>query len=69
MKINLSKNKVSGDLLDKVKRKYGNTLENVLKTYESLSEELNKIEWCGNSHTQGILKLLVGTFIYALHQR
>ena len=32
-------------LLDKLKRKYGNTLEEVLKTYENLSEQLNKIEF------------------------
>lgn len=32
-------------LLDKIKRKYGNTLEEVLKTYENLSEELNRIEF------------------------
>lgn len=31
-------------LLDKIKRKYGNTLEDVLKTYEKLSNELNSIE-------------------------
>jgi len=31
-------------LLDKIKRKYGSNLEEVLKTYEQLSEELNKIE-------------------------
>ncbi len=31
-------------LLEKIKRKYGNTLEEVLKTYEKLSEELNAIE-------------------------
>lgn len=31
-------------LLEKIKRKYGNTLEDVLKTYEKLSDELNKIE-------------------------
>ena len=32
-------------LLDKIKRKYGNTLEEVLNTYEKLSDELNKIEF------------------------
>ncbi|MBQ8887636.1 MAG: DNA repair protein RecN [Candidatus Gastranaerophilales bacterium] len=32
-------------LLDKIKRKYGNSLEEVLKTYEDLSEQLNKIEF------------------------
>ena len=32
-------------LLDKIKRKYGNTLEEVLNTYEKLSEELSKIEF------------------------
>ena len=32
-------------LLDKIKRKYGNTLEEVLKTYENLSSDLNKIEF------------------------
>ena len=32
-------------LLDKLKRKYGNTLEEVLKTYENLSEELSRIEF------------------------
>ncbi len=31
-------------LLDKIKRKYGNTLEEVLKTYENLLEELNNFE-------------------------
>ncbi len=31
-------------LLDKLKRKYGNTLENVLNTYNNLSDELEKIE-------------------------
>lgn len=31
-------------LLEKIKRKYGNTLEDVLKTYEKLSDELNTIE-------------------------
>ncbi|MBQ9245557.1 DNA repair protein RecN [bacterium] len=31
-------------LLDKLKRKYGNTLEDVLKTYDKLSEELSAIE-------------------------
>ena len=31
-------------LLDKMKRKYGGSLEAVLSTYEKLSEELNKIE-------------------------
>lgn len=33
------------NLLDKLKRKYGTTLEDVLKTYEKLSEELNAIEF------------------------
>lgn len=32
-------------LLDKLKRKYGNSLEEVLKTYEKLSSELNAIEF------------------------
>jgi len=32
-------------LLNKLKRKYGGTLENVLKTYEDLSKELNEIEF------------------------
>ena len=32
-------------LLDKIKRKYGNTLEEVLNTYEKLSDDLNKIEF------------------------
>lgn len=32
-------------LLDKLKRKYGNSLEEVLKTYEKLSAELNDIEF------------------------
>lgn len=32
-------------LLDKLKRKYGGTLENVLKSYESFSNELNGIEF------------------------
>lgn len=31
-------------LLEKIKRKYGNTLEDVLNTYEKLSQELNSIE-------------------------
>ena len=31
-------------LLEKMKRKYGNTLEDVLKTYENLSNELSSIE-------------------------
>ncbi len=31
-------------LLDRIKRKYGNTLEDVLKTYEELSSELETIE-------------------------
>lgn len=31
-------------LLDKIKRKYGSTLEEVLTTYDKLSEELNAIE-------------------------
>jgi DNA repair protein RecN (Recombination protein N) len=31
-------------LLEKIKRKYGNTLEEVLNTYEKLCDELNKIE-------------------------
>ena len=31
-------------LLDKIKRKYGNTLEEVLNTYEKLTTELNNIE-------------------------
>ena len=30
--------------LDKIKRKYGNTLEDVLNTYDKLSDELNSIE-------------------------
>lgn len=33
------------DSLDKVKRKYGNTLENVMSNYEKLSAELNSIEF------------------------
>lgn len=33
------------DVLDKIKRKYGNTLETVLDTYEKLSSELNQIEF------------------------
>ena len=32
-------------LLDKLKRKYGTTLEDVLNTYNNLSEELGKIEY------------------------
>jgi len=32
-------------ILDKLKRKYGGTLQDVLKTYESLSEELSGIEF------------------------
>ena len=32
-------------LLDKIKRKYGRTLEDVLSTYETLSKELNSIEF------------------------
>lgn len=32
-------------VLDKIKRKYGGTLEDVLKTYEKLSTELNGIEF------------------------
>ena len=32
-------------LLDKLKRKYGGTLESVMKTFESLSKELNAIEF------------------------
>ena len=32
-------------LLEKMKRKYGNTLEDVLKTYENLSNELSSIEF------------------------
>lgn len=32
-------------LLEKLKRKYGNTLEEVLNTYENLCEELNTIEF------------------------
>ncbi len=32
-------------LLEKLKRKYGNTLEEVLNTYENLCEELNAIEF------------------------
>lgn len=31
-------------LLEKIKRKYGNTLQDVLNTYDKLSEELNSIE-------------------------
>ncbi len=31
-------------LLEKIKRKYGNTLEDVLNTYQKLSDELNSIE-------------------------
>ncbi len=33
------------DLLDKIKRKYGNSLENVILTYEKLTQELNSIEF------------------------
>lgn len=33
------------DSLDKIKRKYGNTLELVINTYEKLSSELNSIEF------------------------
>lgn len=33
------------DLLDKIKCKYGNTLENVLKTYDDLSNQLHKVEF------------------------
>ena len=32
------------DLLEKLKRKYGNTLEDVMATYEKLSEEMNSID-------------------------
>lgn len=33
------------DVLDKIKRKYGNTLEDVLETYDKLSSEYNSIEF------------------------
>lgn len=33
------------ETLDKLKRKYGNTLEAVMKTYDDLSKELNSIEF------------------------
>lgn len=33
------------DILEKIKRKYGNTLEKVLETYEGFVEELNSIEF------------------------
>ena len=32
-------------LFDKLKRKYGSTLEEVIQTYDKLSEELNTIEF------------------------
>ena len=32
-------------LLDKLKRKYGGTLEAVMETFDSLSKELNAIEF------------------------
>ncbi|MFI3300538.1 MAG: DNA repair protein RecN [Candidatus Gastranaerophilales bacterium] len=40
--------------LDKIKRKYGGTLENVLKTYDDLSNELSNIEFS----TQNIEELI-----------
>ena len=39
-------------LLDKLKRKYGSTLEDVLNTYEKLSSELNAIEVSGDEIIQ-----------------
>lgn len=33
------------DVLDKIKRKYGNTLESVLETYAKLTEEYNSVEF------------------------
>ena len=33
------------DLLEKLKRKYGGTLESVLETFDKLSQELNAIEF------------------------
>lgn len=46
--------------LEKIKRKYGNTLEDVLKTYENYSNELNSIE-CSDEElvlTENEIKIL-----------
>lgn len=53
------------DTLDKIKRKYGNTLEKVLENYESYVAELNSVEFSADEierlelEKQGILKLMV----------
>ena len=31
-------------------------------------QQFHQIEGCGHSYTQGILELLIGTFVYPLHQ-
>lgn len=44
-------------LFDKLKRKYGNNLEEVLKTYDNLSNELKTIEYSTNSIEELTIKI------------
>ncbi len=57
-------------LLDKLKRKYGSTLDEVLKTYENLSNELNSIEFSTKNLEELIQKKeIFETKLYKIAQK